>query len=235
MADIERRVSSVAWPDEDMEIRAVGDGLSFRGYAAVFDSPSDDLGGFRETVRPGTFSKTLRERRGQVMLWNHNIDIPLASTRGRTLRLAEDDRGLLVEADLPDSPAGQNAATAIRRGDVSAMSFGFTVTRDAWSPDHKTRELIEVRLLEVSPVVWPAYPATTATVRHLAQVAGVADDVMQAALDALRGDEPLSDEARDLLIAAIHARSATRFVTTDVAAAMADIAARRERLAALTA
>lgn len=232
MPDIERRVSSIAWPEQDMEIRAVGDGLAFRGYAAVFDSPSDDLGGFREVIRPGTFDKTLRERRGQKMLWNHNVDIVLGSTRAKTLRLSEDDRGLLAEADLPDNHWGRYAADAMRRGDVDAMSFGFVATRDAWSPDHKTRELIEVRLLEVSPVVWPAYPATSATVRHLAQVAGVDEDLMQAALDALRGEDELPDQHRDVLIAAINARSATRFIPQSVAD---DIAARRARLAVLIA
>lgn len=232
MPDIERRVSSVAWPEQDMEIRAVGDGLSFRGYAAMFDSKSEDLGGFTEVIRPGTFDKTLRERRGQRMLWNHNGDIVLGSTKSKTLRLSSDDRGLLAEADLPDNAWGRPVADAIRRGDVDAMSFGFVVTRDAWTPDHKTRELIEVRLIEVSPVVWPAYPATSATVRHLAQVAGVDEDLMQAALDALRGEDVLPDQHRDVLIAAINARSATRFIPADVAEQHARLAARLERLRA---
>jgi HK97 family phage prohead protease len=229
MADIERRVSAIAWPEQDMEIRAVGDGLSFRGYAAVFDSASEDLGGFKETIRKGAFSKTLKDKAGVRMLWNHNDDVILGSTKSKTLRLVEDDRGLLAEADLPNSEWGRPVAEALRRGDIDAMSFGFMVRRDTW-PDKATRELVEVRLIEVSPVVWPAYPATSATVRHLAQVAGVDEDLMQTALDDLRGDEPLTDQARDVLIAAINARSATRYITTDVAAEHAKLAARLERL-----
>ncbi len=237
MADIERRVSAIAWPEQDMEIRAVGDGLSFRGYAAVFDSPSEDLGGFKETIRKGAFSKTLKDKAGVRMLWNHNDDVVLGSTRAKpvpTLRLAEDDRGLLAEADLPNSEWGRPVAEALRRGDIDAMSFGFMVRRDTW-PDKATRELVEVRLIEVRwpevpPFVWPAYPATSATVRHLAQVAGVDEDLMQTALDDLRGTEPLTDLSRDVLITAINARSATRYITSDVAAEHARLAARLERL-----
>jgi HK97 family phage prohead protease len=229
MADIERRVSAIAWPDQDMEIRAVGDGLSFRGYAAVFASQSEDLGGFREVIRAGAFSKTLKDKAGVRMLWNHNDDVVLGSTKSKTLRLTEDERGLLAEADLPNSEWGRPVAEALRRGDIDAMSFGFMVRRDTW-PDKNTRELVEVRLIEVSPVVWPAYPATSATVRHLAQVAGVDEDLMQAALDDLRGDEPLTDQARDVLITAINARSATRYIPSDVAAEHSQLAARLERL-----
>jgi HK97 family phage prohead protease len=233
MADIERRVSAIAWPDQDMEIRAVGDGLSFRGYAAVFDSPSEDLGGFRETIRHGAFAKTLKDKTGVRMLWNHNDDILLGSTRAKptpTLRLIEDERGLLAEADFPDTPEGRSKAENVRRGDVDAMSFGFMVRRDAW-PDKNTRELVEVRLIEVSPVVWPAYPATSATVRHLAQVAGADEDLIQVALDDLvHGTEPLTDQARDLLMAAVQARSATRYIPADVAAEHSLLAARLARL-----
>jgi HK97 family phage prohead protease len=230
MADIERRVSAIAWPDQDMEIRAVGDGLSFRGYAAVFASQSEDLGGFREVIRAGAFSKTLKDKAGVRMLWNHNDDVVLGSTKSKTLRLTEDERGLLAEADLPNSEWGRPVAEALRRGDIDAMSFGFMVRRDTW-PDKNTRELVEVRLIEVSPVVWPAYPATSATVRHLAQVAGVDEDLMQTALDDLRGTEPLTDQARDVLISAINARSATRYIPADVAAEHSALAARLERLA----
>lgn len=231
---MERRDAAVAWPDQDFDFRADGSGLAFKGYAAVFNSRSEDLGGFRETLAPGAFKRSIGGSHGRAIkaFLNHNQDVVLGNTKKGTLRLSEDDRGLLAEADLPDNHWGRYAADAMRRGDVDAMSFGFVATRDAWSPDHKTRELIEVRLLEVSPVVWPAYPATSATVRHLAQVAGVDEDLMQAALDALRGEDELPDQHRDVLIAAINARSATRFIPQSVAD---DIAARRARLAVLIA
>ena len=56
---MELRDSSLAWPTEDIEIRAAGDGLEFRGYAAVFNTPSEDLGGFRETILPGAFTRSI--------------------------------------------------------------------------------------------------------------------------------------------------------------------------------
>ena len=110
----EYRVASDVWPDADFEIRATTDGLNFRGYAAVFDSKSEDLGGFRETIAPGSFSRTLaekgRSKRSPIkMFLNHDWNVVLASTYGNepTLRLAEDARGLFVDADLPDNEWGR--------------------------------------------------------------------------------------------------------------------------------
>src|SRR5574338_458273 len=123
----EVRVAVESWPDADLDLRvtAEGNGLRFRGYAAVFDQLSEDLGGFRERIVPGAFTKTLRESRAIKMFLNHNSDIVLASTNKGTLRLSEDERGLLAEADLPDNEWGRPVADAIRRGDINSMSFGF--------------------------------------------------------------------------------------------------------------
>lgn len=172
--DITYRSAALAWPDMDFEVRAVGDGLEFRGYAAVFNSQSEDLGGFRETIAPGAFTRSLNAAaNGSAdirMFWNHDSNRLLASTKARTLRLAQDDKGLLAEATLTASSDGQDMAQLVREGNVRSMSFGFAVDKggDAWSGDHKERTLNSVRLFEVSPVTgWPAYSATSASVRHL--------------------------------------------------------------------
>lgn len=226
--DYEHRSAAEAWPEQDFELRAVGGGLEFRGYAAVFNSPSQDLGGFRETILPGAFSRSINSAanggRDIKMFLNHNQDVVLASTRARTLRLAEDERGLLAEATLPDSAWGQPVAEAIRRGDISSMSFGFTVSKggDAWSPDHSQRTLHEVRLLEVSPVTgWPAYTATSASIRSLAGIIDWADD--EAVKGFLTG---LAEEQRAALHRHLNVTSPTPFVGQNVAA-------RRARLARL--
>ena len=98
----EFRVAADVWPTEEVSLRAEGDGMTFSGYAAVFDSRSEDLGGFTETIRPGAFDKTLGQKRAVKMFWNHNPDIPLGTTRAN-LSLATDERGLLATAKLPET------------------------------------------------------------------------------------------------------------------------------------
>lgn len=215
----EVRVAAETWPLEDVEIRAEGDGLSFRGYAARFNSRSEDLGGFRETIKPGAFSKSLAQKRAIKMFLNHNDNIVLASTRGGTLTLTEDDKGLLAETTLPDNEWGRPVADAVRRGDIDSMSFGFQTVRDSWSEDLSERELHEVRLFEVSPVTaWPAYPATSASVRDLAQAIDAEPDELAAAFAVLRDAEArLTPEQASLLTQLINARSDNRIarVITD--------------------
>jgi HK97 family phage prohead protease len=182
---------------------ASGDGMSFTGYAAVFNSDSVDMG-FRETIAPGAFAKSLRSRNNVRMLLNHNPEKVLASTRGKTLRLVEDGKGLLAEADLPPTTVGNDLSILMRRGDVDSMSFGFTVPRggDSWSSDGSRRELREVRLIEVSVVSFPAYPATSASVRMtdiLADRTGEDANALNAALNALEEGKGLTADQAGLL------------------------------------
>lgn len=164
--DVEFRVVSVG----NVEIREGGPGLPmrFRGYAAVFGSPSEPLP-FTETIRAGAFRRTLATGREVRMYVNHNADMVLGSTRSGTLTLREDARGLYVEGDFPDTTYARDLSILMQRGDVHSMSFGFSVPRggDSWSADGTSRELREVILHEVSVVTgFPAYPATAgATVR----------------------------------------------------------------------
>jgi HK97 family phage prohead protease len=210
----EFRVASETWPEADFEIRTSGNGLTFSGYAAVFDSPSDDLGGFRETIAPGAFTRTLaekgRSKRSPIkMFLNHDWNIVLASTFGPepTLRLTEDSRGLLVDADLPDNEWGRPVRDAVVRGDISSMSFGFNVVKDEWGENRSERRVNEVKLWEVSPVTaWPAYPATSASVRRLAQLTDTPDDDLEAAVRVLFSEDELDDTQHALLLRAINAR-----------------------------
>lgn len=226
------RVAIDAWPDAGLELRATdsGEGMTFHGYAAVFDRWSEDLGGFRERIAPGAFKRSLASKRNIRMFLNHNADVVLASTKAGTLRLDEDERGLKVEADLPDTTAGRDLATLLRRGDVDSMSFGFAIPKggEDWNPAGDERELSEVRLYEVSAVTgWPAYPSTSAAVRHLADEIEADADDLAAAFQVLRSDDArLTGEQRDLLVSLINARTDAPLIS----ARSADI---RQRLAAL--
>ncbi len=114
-----------------VEVRAKdGAGRTIAGYAAVFNSTADIGDSFREIIAPGAFSGTLG---GDVMaLIGHDRNRVLGRTTAGTLRLREDDTGLAVEIDLPDTTDGRDLAVLIERGDVSGMSFGFVVTKQRW-------------------------------------------------------------------------------------------------------
>ncbi len=181
----------------DFEVRAEGDGMTFTGYASVFNSPSEDLGGFVEYVAPGAFKRSLQSRNEVKLLWNHDSGEPLASVRGGTMSLVEDERGLKVTAQLPNTTRGRDIAELLRTKVIDSMSFGFNVIKDNWSSDGKTRTLESVRLFEVSIVSFPAYSATTAQVRSTDQT--IDPDKLADALLRLESGEDL-DEAQATLI-----------------------------------
>lgn len=199
----EMRVNSA-----DFEIREDSDGMTFEGYAAVFNSRSENLGGFTEFVAPGAFTRSLKTRNDVKLLWNHDTSTVLGSTRARTLTLTEDSRGLRVIAKLPNTTAGKDAAELLKRGDVDSMSFGFSVIKDSWNAAGDERTLNAVRLHEVSIVAYPAYSATagTATVRSLSKLATRAEvdaDALESALTKLEAGEDLDADARNLLTSVI--------------------------------
>lgn len=188
---------------DEWEMREAGDGMSFAGYAAVFNSESVDMG-FRETIAPGAFTRTLGSRNNVRMLMNHNPEKVLGSTRSGTLRLSEDGHGLRADATLPPTTVGRDLSVLMQRGDVDSMSFGFTVPSggDSWSEDGKRRELREINLFEVSVVTFPAYEATSAQVRAVDQLAdktGEDANDLAGALTALESGSELTRDQAALL------------------------------------
>ncbi len=148
----------------NLELRAVEDGNTLVGYAAVFDSPSEPMP-YTEFVRRGAFSKTLTDGADVRLLIDHE-GVPLARTKSGTLALEEDERGLRVEAELdPANPDAMRVLSAMRRGDLSQMSFAFKTIKDAYNEDRSVRELKEVKLFDVSIVTFPAYEDTVAELR----------------------------------------------------------------------
>lgn len=190
----------------EFELRAApkGDGMSFTGYAAVFNSDSEPLP-FIERIMPGAFAKSLKSRNNIRMYMNHDSSMLLATTRAKTLRLQEDSKGLLVDADLPDTTVGRDLSVLMQRKDVDSMSFGFTVPSggDVWSEDGTQRTLKQIRLFEVSVVTgFPAYTATSASVRSfdaLAQRTGVDADQLAVAITNLEAGQTLSPDHANLL------------------------------------
>jgi HK97 family phage prohead protease len=163
---IERRVFDVA----ELRLTSEEDMRTIRGYAAVFDSMSQPIYGFREVIRKGAFRKTLRESDIRA-LWNHDPNFVLGRKSARTLRLDEDEKGLLTRIFPPSTTWASDLMMSIERGDVSQMSFGFQMVKDQWLQPGQdglpVRELLEVRLFDVSPVTFPAYQQTEVHVRSL--------------------------------------------------------------------
>lgn len=159
---------------DSLEVRQLGDQTrpTIAGYAVVYNSlsvPMQDKRGreFRERIAPGAFNDHINSGTDVRALWNHNSDYPLGRTTNGTLRLAEDEHGLRVEIDPPATSWGNDAVEAIRSGVVGGMSFTFTVQDDRWTKDEggDVRTLVKSKLHEVSPVTFPAYPATEVGVR----------------------------------------------------------------------
>jgi hypothetical protein len=162
----------------DIEIRTVKEirvegGASGKpkisGYAAVFNSKSEDLGGFVEVIQPGAFTRTLAEGADVRALVGHDASRVIGRNRSGTLDVFEDEHGLRVEIDPPDTTVGRDIVESVRRGDIDSMSFGFIVETDSWNTEdgQEVRTLEDVELLEVSVVAWPAYQDTEVSVRSL--------------------------------------------------------------------
>lgn len=150
------------------ELRAGENAKVARGYAALFNSETDIGGYFREVIAPGAFTDTLKTSDVRALI-DHDTGRIIGRSSAGTLRLNEDEKGLYVEIDLPDTTDGRDLAVQMERGDISGMSFGFRVTHDEWdeATDIPTRTIHAMDLIEVSAVAFPAYDDTEIGLRSL--------------------------------------------------------------------
>jgi HK97 family phage prohead protease len=178
MRDLELRNHSGA-----VELRAGGKGSVLAGYASVFNKLSQNLGGFVERVDPAAFNKSLADGVPVVGRFNHEDNYLLGTTEGGTLRLLVDGTGLHYEIDLPDTSAGRDVKVLAERGDLTRSSFAFRTLDDEWdlTPEgFPLRTLLSVQLVDVAPVVNPAYRDTTTGLRSFAAAFGVPLEEVQA-------------------------------------------------------
>lgn len=153
-----------------------------RGIAAMFNSTSEDLGGFREQIAPGAFKSALGNSDVRA-LFNHDPNKILGRSTSGTLRLSESESGLEFEVDPPDTTYARDLMESMKRGDITQCSFGFTVDSggDTWKRDEsgawmRTIHVVS-RLYDVSPVTYPAYPDTACAMRSLQQAQSVTPTV----------------------------------------------------------
>ena len=177
----------------ELEVRAedgAAEGAKPRiiGYAAVFNSLSEDLGGFRETIHVGAFTRSLREGADVRALVDHEPGKILGRRSAGTLELKANQKGLYIAIDPPDTTVARDIVESMRRGDVREMSFGFRTRTDEWrmQEGEVIRELLDVDLLDVSVVTFPAYPATDVAVRSLEVFRKKAEETVAAGGDIVR-------------------------------------------------
>jgi HK97 family phage prohead protease len=173
------------------EVRRVGfrstegsDGYTLEGYAAVFDvwtDIRDQMGTYKERIAPGAFKRSLGQRH-PVVQFDHGSHPLIGSIPLGALKVVREDRnGLFVRARISENWLMEPVRDAIRDGGITGMSFRFRVMDDEWGTDagNDTRTIKEVELLELGPVVFPAYEQTSIALRSLV---GVLDDEHRACL-----------------------------------------------------
>lgn len=177
-----------------LEERAADEPPRISGHAAVFNALSEDLGGFRETIRRGAFAKTVAEADVRF-LFNHDPSYVLGRTKSGTLGLAEDQHGLRVAGDPPETSWAQDLLVSMRRRDIDQMSFAFSVVQEGkmrsqtaderlqTGDDLPVRQLLEVKLFDVSVVTFPAYPQTDVAARSALARMGIDFDLLAASVD----------------------------------------------------
>lgn len=161
------------------------------GHAAVFDKWSEPMWGMREIIRKGAFKKTIKEAEVRA-LFNHDPNYILGNSKNKkeqTLFMEEDKRGLAYEAHPPQTQIiDELVLEPIRRGDIHHNSFGFrsVVDKEVWGQNKKgevTRELLEVKLFDISMVVFPAYPQTDVKVRSIFDDKGIEYESLNGAME----------------------------------------------------
>lgn len=167
-----------------MEVRMedVNGAPMLSGYAAVYNQLSVDFGGWREIIRPGAFTASLAKGPDTRANVDHTGGLStIGRTRNGTLKLVEDEQGLRVAITPPDTQAGRDVVTLVKRGDLNQMSFAFWTLRDNWleTGEYVLRELNEVDIDggDVSIVTYPAYPQTSVQMRSLMNLPPIPENV----------------------------------------------------------
>jgi len=160
------------------------DGNNVEGYAALFNTLSEDLGGFKERIAPGAFEGV--ENDDIRALMNHDPNLILGRTTAGTLQVEQDEKGFRYRYSDPETTYSQDLRKSMKRGDVNQSSFAFSVKEDNWEEvdDVLIRTIIKFeRLYDVSPVTYPAYPDTTVATRSMEMIKA---DKEKTALDEKR-------------------------------------------------
>jgi HK97 family phage prohead protease len=167
-----------ALPSSSIEVRESGGSgrPKLVGWAAIWNSRSVDLGGFKEIVRPNCFKDSLAEGADVRALIDHDVRLIIGRNKAATLVVGEDERGLRFEINPPDTQVARDLVENVRAGNITGASFAFRVRPggERWDmqTNPPTRELLAVDLFDVSPCAMPAYLRTEVDVRSLRTAEG---------------------------------------------------------------
>lgn len=143
------------------------------GYAFRYGAVSENLGGFVETVMPGAATRTIQQDDLRA-LYNHDPNNLLGRMGAGTLRVTDDNVGLRYQIDMPDTALGRDLSTLIARGDVAGSSFTFIpmgARSVSWARTERgfpLRQIRAMKMRDLGPVVFPAYPDADVSMRSLA-------------------------------------------------------------------
>lgn len=162
---IERRTIATT-----VEARDAGEGAPWQivGYGLVYNSWSEDLGGFKERIAPGAADEVLANNPDIRGLINHNPDLILGRTHAGNMRVSSDGNGVRYEIDAPDTSYANDLRVSLQRGDINQSSFAFRLAAGGadWTEDPESGLLLRTvtkfsGLFDMSPVTYPAYGATS--------------------------------------------------------------------------
>jgi HK97 family phage prohead protease len=201
----ERRVATVG--AAVLQQRAAGQEPAIEGHGALFNTETVIGGYFREVIAPGAFKDSIAQDDIRVA-FNHDPNFILGRTSAKTATVEEDKKGLKYTAIPPDTQAGRDTVTSIKRGDITGSSFQFTVENDddeSWDFEQTKqgklplRTIKRAKLYEVGPVAFPAYDTTTVSARALVQVEAARALAEGAAARVTTTDEPAAEEQAELI------------------------------------
>lgn len=165
--NIEKRYNSI-------ELRANKDSRTIEGYAILFNSESEILGNFIEVIERNAIDENIINQSDIKLLYNHSeaSGVLARSKYGKgTLSISIDERGVKFSTELPNTTLGNDIMELVKRGDLDACSFAFTIDKDTWSKlnDNMYKRTINQikELFDFSIVVTPAYSLTSVSTRSL--------------------------------------------------------------------
>jgi HK97 family phage prohead protease len=179
-----------------LQSRAAEENPVIEGHGALFNAETIIGGWFREVIAPGAFKDSIATDDIRVA-FNHDANFILGRTSAKTATVQEDGKGLKYTATPPDTTAGRDTVTSIKRGDITGSSFQFTIENDDdedWDFEQTKKGMLPLRtikrakLWEVGPVAWPAYETTTVSARAQAKV-----EEARALADAAKAAAPLTE------------------------------------------
>lgn len=176
---------------QHIDIVATDENMQIEGIVNPIGARSRDLGGFKEIINQGVFTKAIQkatdEDRDIFLYYNHDSNNVMASLRSNTLELVEQEDGLLMRATLPKTTLNKDVFELMKSGVIREMSFGFSGAKSEWSYDNeeklKIRTITDLDLWEVSVVGMGAYKNTKANTRSLEDVLEEAKELQEQSED----------------------------------------------------